>query len=96
MHIVMLTVAGGEHAMQVETMIRETPGVSGGYPCVGDTRVRVALVVQAFDQTADVVATAERFDLTIDQVRSALDYYESHRGRIEADIARNQARARGK
>lgn len=44
--------------------INETPGVSGGYPCAGDTRIRVGLVVEAFDQTKDVAVTAEQFGLS--------------------------------
>lgn len=39
--------------------IRETPGVSGGYPCIGNTRIPVRTVVQLYALTHDVDAIAE-------------------------------------
>ena len=77
--------------MQTEAFIAETANVAGGYPCVGDTRVRVGLVIEAFNANGgDAGCTAESFDLTVDQVHAALDYYEGHRGRVDEDIQRNR------
>ncbi len=77
--------------MQTEAFIAETANVAGGYPCVGDTRVRVGLVIEAYNaNNGDDWRTAELFDLTVDQVRAAVDYYERHRARVDEDIRRNR------
>lgn len=74
-----------------DTTIRETPGVCGGYPCVGHTRVSVRNVVVVYKQTGGNFAqTAQVFDmLTCEQIRAALDYYEQHPARVDEDIERN-------
>ena len=92
-HFDLTVVEGDWEIAEILTMSSdevETPGVCGGAPCVGDTRVRVGLVVQAFKETQDIRRTAERFDLTDEQVRAALDYYETHRERVNGDIRRNR------
>ena len=81
--------------MMRETFIERTADVSGGYPCVGDTRIRVALVVEAYWETNDVDAVAERFDLDPEEVRTALGYSEDHWDLIKKDIRRNQLRVMG-
>ncbi len=82
--------------MQVRPPINETPGVSGGYPCVGDTRIRVGLVVEAYRETEDIDGTAELLDLTPADVHAALSYYEGHRDRVDEDIRRNRRDERGR
>jgi uncharacterized protein (DUF433 family) len=70
-----------------DTVIRETPGVCGGYPCVGNTRVPVRLMVENYRQTSSFEATAALHDmLTPEQVQAALDYYAAHPARVDADI----------
>jgi uncharacterized protein (DUF433 family) len=70
--------------------IRESPGVSGGYPCVGDTRIAVRLIVETFHETGSLERTVAAFpQLTPDQVRAALDYYTAHPSRVDEDIERN-------
>lgn len=81
--------------MQVSTPITETPGVSGGYPCIGDTRIRVGLVIEVYRETGDVDRTADLFDLAPADVYAALDYYEGHRERVDEDIRRNRREERG-
>ena len=74
-----------------DTTIRETPGVCGGYPCVGHTRVSVRNVVVVYRETGnDFERTADVFDmLTREQVQAALDYYAAHPARVDEDIERN-------
>lgn len=61
---------GGDGAMDDrtswvgDTTIRETPGVCGGYPCVGHTRVSVRNVVVVYKQTGgNFEQTAQVFDM---------------------------------
>lgn len=76
------------------TTIAETPGVSGGYPCVGDTRIRVGLVVETWRELRDVPAVAYRWRgiLSYDEVVAALAYYREHPDRVDEDIERNRRR----
>ncbi len=76
--------------MDEQTIIRETSGVCGGYPCIGDTRIPVRMIVELFDATHDFEQTAAMFpQLTQRQVRDALAYYHEHPSRVDEDIARN-------
>lgn len=74
-----------------DTTIRETPGVCGGYPCVGHTRISVRSVVIIYRETGhNFEETAAVFpQLTREQIQAALDYYERHPARVDEDIARN-------
>jgi uncharacterized protein (DUF433 family) len=75
---------------ETECTIRETPGVSGGYPCIGHTRIAVRLIVEAYRATGSIERVAERYDqLTREQIEAALDYYREHPARVDEDIARN-------
>jgi len=74
-----------------DTTIRETPGVCGGYPCVGYTRVAVRLIVEAFRDTGSLERTQELYPmLTLDQVRSAMEHYAAYPTRVDEDIERNR------
>ena len=75
-----------------DTTIRETPGVCGGYPCVGHTRVSVRIVVNMYRATGnDLERTHEMLNmLTREQIQAALDYYAAHPARVDEDIARNE------
>lgn len=76
--------------METRTPIKETPGVCGGYPCIGDTRIPVRMIVELFNDTHDFGQTAAMFpQLTHQQVRDALRYYQEHPSRVDEDIARN-------
>ena len=73
-----------------ETLIRETPGVSGGYPCIGNTRIPVRSIVLAYRETGSFERTLEEYpQLTPAEVRAALDYYQAHPARVDEDIERN-------
>lgn len=78
------------HTTSDEVSIRETPGVSGGYPCVGSTRIPVRGIVLAHRETGSFERTAEAYpQLTSAEVRAALDYYQAHPARVDEDIERN-------
>lgn len=70
--------------------VRETAGLNGGYPVVGDTRIAVRLVVEAQRETGDLARTVEAFPhLTPEQVHAALDYYQKNPARVDEDIEQN-------
>ena len=78
-------------AVPGDTTIRETPGVSGGYPCIGHTRVPVRLIVEMYRRTGSLDRIAEFYDmLTREQIQAALDYYKAHPERVDEDIERNR------
>jgi uncharacterized protein (DUF433 family) len=70
--------------------VHETPGVCGGYPRIGKTRIPVRMVVELFRDTGDLEQTAAMFpQLTMEQVQEALAYYRDFPARVDEDIARN-------
>jgi uncharacterized protein (DUF433 family) len=71
-------------------LIRETPRVSGGYPCIGDTRIPVRSLVLAYRQTHDFDLVVAAFpQLQPDVIRAALDWYILHPAAVDDDIRRN-------
>lgn len=70
--------------------VRETPGVCGGYPRVGNTRIPVRAIVELTRAGVDMDGLLARYpQLTVDQVRGALDYYARVPARVDEDIATN-------
>jgi uncharacterized protein (DUF433 family) len=75
---------------ETEVSIRETPGVSGGYPCIGNTRIAVRLIVEAYRATGSIEKVADFYgQLTREQIEAALLYYREHPARVNEDIERN-------
>ena len=73
-----------------ETIIRETPGICGGYPCIGNTRIPVRVIVEALCAYGSVEAVAEYFpQLSRTQIDAALAYYADHPARVDEDIESN-------
>jgi uncharacterized protein (DUF433 family) len=72
-------------------LIVETPGVCGGYPRVWNTRISVALIVEAYREAAQRLDETSRAfpQLTPEQVCAALEYYAAHPERVDEDIERN-------
>lgn len=78
------------HDRVADTTIRETPGVSGGYPCVGHTRIAVRLIVEAYRDIGSIDRVAEQYEqLTREQIDAALIYYLELPDRVDEDIERN-------
>ena len=68
--------------------IRRKAGVRGGRPCIDGTGIRVTDIVTAvqLDYSRDEIA--DDFDVSLDQVDAALNYYEHNRTAIDEDIKR--------
>lgn len=78
------------HTETEDTTIRETPGVCGGYPRVGRTRIAVRLVVEQYRATGSVEGVFALYpQLTLAQVEAALAYYRESPARVDEDIARH-------
>lgn len=74
----------------VDTIIHETPGVCGGYPCIGNTRIPVRVIVEALRAYGTAEAAAKYFpQLSRAQVDAALAYYADHPSRVDEDIESN-------
>lgn len=70
--------------------IHETPGVCGGYPCVGRTRIPVRVLVEALWTHGTVDAVVDYFpQLSRAQVEEGLAYYRDSPDRVNEDIVRN-------
>ncbi|MGI8857097.1 MAG: DUF433 domain-containing protein [Thermomicrobiales bacterium] len=73
-----------------DTVIRETLGVCGGYPCIGNTRIPVRAIVEALHAYGSAEAVAKYFpQLSRAQVDAALAYYADHPARVDEDIESN-------
>ena len=73
-----------------ETIIRETPGVCGGYPCIGNTRIPVRVIVEAFRAYGSAEGVVDYFpQLSRAQVDVALAYYRDNPARVDEDIESN-------
>lgn len=81
--------------MSGHPFVRETPGVSGGYPCVGNTRIPVRLIVEFTSEGVGIARLLEMYpQLTLEQIRGVLDYYAALPDRVDEDIRTNaQAQA---
>jgi uncharacterized protein (DUF433 family) len=72
-------------------VVRETEGICGGYPCVGNSRIPVRSLVIAYRQLQDFELVVQTFPtLTTEEIRAALDWYIVHPTRVDEDIARNE------
>jgi uncharacterized protein (DUF433 family) len=72
------------------TAIRETPGINGGYPRIGNTRIPVRTVIERYRATGSLAETVRAFpQLTHEQITAALAYYREHPERVDEDIDRN-------
>lgn len=70
--------------------VRETPGVSGGYPCVGNTRIPVRLIVEFTRDGVTVDGLLTMYPhLTAEQIHGALAFYVAYPARVDDDIETN-------
>ena|SRR5438067_5214854 len=70
--------------------ISETPGVVGGYPVVAGTRIPVRMIVAMSRDGYDLDYIVAMYpQLSPEQVRAALAYYETHPARVDEDFARH-------
>lgn len=74
-------------AIDIGTLIVETPGVCGGRPRIAETRITVQNIAIDFNtgmKPEEIVA--ERTHLTQAQVYAALAYYYANKAAIDAEI----------
>ena len=70
--------------------VQEREGISGGFPCVGNSRIPVRSLVLAYRELGTFEAVASTFStLSRDEIRAALDWYIKHPDRVNEDIQRN-------
>jgi len=70
------------------SLIRKTPGVSGGEACIRATRIPVWILVRYRQQAVpenDILAAFPT--LTVPDLEAAWRYYDEHRNEIDALIA---------
>lgn len=72
-----------------DTVIHETPGVMGGYPCIGNARIPVRIVVEAMHAHGIEGAYGYLPQLSHAQVDAALAYYRAYPARVNEDIETN-------
>lgn len=78
------------YGLDEDTTINETPGVNGGYPRIGNTRVPVRSVVLALRELGSIEAVADYFaHLTQAQIDAALAYYADFPTRVDEDMESN-------
>jgi uncharacterized protein (DUF433 family) len=78
--------------MREDFIINETPGICGGYPRIGHTRIAVRSLVEVYlDTNKDIEQTAEMFpQLSKRQVKHAIAWWRENPERVNEDIARNE------
>lgn len=70
-----------------------TPGVQGGYPCIAGTRTPVRTIVELFYEIypGDIDEVQRSLPhLTHEQIRAALEYYETCPDLVDEDIRRQR------
>ena len=76
--------------------IVRVPGVVGGEPVIGGTRVSVAAIVQYYRMYQDIDRILEAIPhLNRTAIEEALAFYEAHRGEINRAIALDEAEGDG-
>ncbi len=76
--------------MSEDFFVSETPGICGGYPRLGHTRIAIRSLVEVYLDTKDVRQTAEMFpQLPRHQIECAIAWYRAHPTRVNEDIERN-------
>ncbi|MCA1667509.1 MAG: DUF433 domain-containing protein [Thermomicrobia bacterium] len=73
-----------------KTVIRETSGVCGGYPCIGNTRIPVRAIIEAFHGYGSAEAVEDYFpQFRRVQVDAAHECYRHNPAHVDEDIASN-------
>ena len=81
-------------AIDIGTLIIQTPDIRGGRPRIAGTGVTVQRIVGWYKLGLTPEEIADRIGhLTLAQVHAALAYYHANRDQIEADIATDGAEA---
>lgn len=78
--------------MDEDFVVNETPGICGGYPRIGSTRIAVRSLVEVYlDTNENLDETIGMFPQLPEQhVKGAIDWWHQHPDRVNEDIARNE------
>lgn len=71
--------------------ITRKPGLRGGRPCIAGTGIRVTDIVTAVQFECSHEEIAQDFELSLEQVNAALEYYRVNSAAIDADMKRQDA-----
>lgn len=73
--------------MQITEIIQKTPGVSGGYACVRNTRIPVWTLVSLRQQGATEQELLNNYPgLSLDDLTAVWGYYYNHKLEIDRTI----------
>ncbi len=87
-----LATAQGAESVEVEShYIERIPEIGGGQPVIAGTRIPVWVIVDHFKAGRSLGYIMENYDLTAEQVYSALSYYYRHTDEIEQAIRLNSS-----
>ena len=69
--------------------ITRKPEIRGGRPCLAGTGLRVTdIIISAQFGQCSKPETAAEFEITLEQVEAAFDFYDKNRAYIDGDIQR--------
>ena len=78
--------------IEIGTLIKQTPGVCGGRPCVAGTGVSVLRIAGWYKQGRSPEEIADQYGhLTLAQVHAAIAYYYANQEAMEAEMAAEEA-----
>jgi uncharacterized protein (DUF433 family) len=79
-------------ATEIGTLIRQTPGVRGGRPCVAGRGVSVLRIAGWYTMGRSPEEIAAQYGhLTLAQVHAAIAYYHANREAMDAEMAAEAA-----
>jgi len=73
-------------AVDIGTLITQTPGVYGGRPCLADTRFPILEIAVHYNAGIPPEQLAEEFGLALDKVYAGYAYYLANRAAIDDDL----------
>ena len=72
----------------IDKMVQKTPGVSGGYACIRDTRIAIWTIISLYNQGADDIELLTNFPgLTLFDLFVIRHYHQYHQQEIDSLIA---------
>ena len=77
-----------ETPVDIGTLITRKPGIQGGQPCVGGTRIRVQTIAILSMEGMTPEHIAEEFpEIDLARVHAALAYYHANKAALDSHIA---------
>jgi uncharacterized protein (DUF433 family) len=73
-------------AVDIGTLITQTPGVYGGRPCLAGTRFPILEIAVHYNAGIPPEQLAEEFGLALDKVYAGYAYYLANKKKIDDDL----------